>query len=153
MNLNISGVPFNYDNLNGAYAAFTGTLNITGTVPNALLTAQFNGGAFDGNLANATVKLDNVALIGRHNSGGNLLTVGALTGTATSGFQGSGYAGPMSLTVGGLNRDTEFAGSITSFNNTNRIVKVGTGTLATGPMKMAPASRISLSTCSVCAPN
>jgi autotransporter-associated beta strand protein len=127
-NLNVSGTTFNYDNLNGTFAGFTGTLNITGTVSGALLTGQFNGGAFDGNLANATVKLDNVALIGRHNSGGNTLYVGALTGTATSGFQGSGYAGPMNLTVGGLNRDTEFAGSITSVNNTNRIVKVGTGT-------------------------
>ena len=127
LNLNISGTVFQYDNLNSAYGGFTGTLNLTGTVPNALVTAQFNGGAFDGNLANATVKLDNVALIGRHNSGGNTLYVGALTGTATSGFQGSGFAGPMNLTVGGLNRDTEFAGSITSVNNTNRIVKVGTG--------------------------
>lgn len=127
VNLNVPGVPFNYDNLNGAFAAFTGTLNITGTVPNALLTAQFNGGGFDGNLASAEVNLDNVALIGRHNSGGNTLTVGALTGTATSGFQGSGYAGPMTLVVGGLNLDTDFAGSITSVNNTNRIVKVGSG--------------------------
>ena len=101
--------------------------NITGTVPNALLTAQFNGGAFDGNLASAEVNLNNVALIGRHNSGGNTLTIGALTGTATSGFQGSGYAGPMTLVVGGLNLDTDFAGTITSVNNTNRIIKVGTG--------------------------
>ena len=128
LNLNIPGTVFQYDNLNSAYGAFTGTLNLTGTVPNALVTAQFNGGAFDGNLANATVKLDNVALIGRHNSGGNTLYVGALTGTATSGFQGSGYAGPMTLIVGGLNLDTTFAGSITSVNNTNRIVKAGTGT-------------------------
>jgi autotransporter-associated beta strand protein len=128
LNLNISGTVFQYDNLNSAYGGFTGTLNLTGTVPNALVTAQFNGGAFDGNLANATVKLDNVALIGRHNSSGNTFYIGALTGTATSGFQGSGFAGPMILMVGGLNRDTEFAGSITSVNNTNRIVKVGTGT-------------------------
>jgi autotransporter-associated beta strand protein len=127
LNLNVSGVPFNYDNLNGACAAFTGTLNITGTVANALLTAQFNGGGFDGNLGNAVVNLDNVAVVGRHNSGGNTLTIGALTGTATSGFQGSGYAGPMTMIVGGLNRDTEFAGTITSVNNTNRIIKVGTG--------------------------
>ncbi len=129
LNLNISGTPFNYDNLNGAFAAFTGTLNLTGTVPNALVTAQFNGGAFDGNLGSATVNLDNVTIIGRHNSGGNTLTIGALTGTATSGFQGSGYAGPMTLVVGGLNRDTEFAGTIINVGATNRVIKTGSGKL------------------------
>ena len=133
VNLNVSGTPFNYDNLNGAYAAFTGTLNITGTVANSLLTAQFNGGAFDGNLANAEVNLDNVAIISRHNTGGNTLFIGALTGTATSAIQGSGYAGPMTLVVGGLNLDTVFAGSITTNalnpGTTNRVIKVGTGKL------------------------
>ncbi len=129
-NLNISGTPFNYDNLNGAFSGFTGTLNVTGTVANALLTAQFNGGAFDGNLANAEVNLDNVALIGRHGSGGNTLNIGALTGTASSSILGSGYAGSMTLQIGALNLDTTFAGSIltNSLNAaTNRIVKIGTG--------------------------
>jgi len=129
LNLNVSGTAFQYDNLNSAYAGFTGTLNLTGTVPNALITAQFNGGAFDGRMDSTELNLDNVAIRGRQSGGsGNTFYIGALTGTATSGFQGSGYAGPVTLVVGGLNLDTEFAGSITSVNNTNRIVKVGTGT-------------------------
>ncbi len=72
LNLQFREPPFNYENFNGAgYGSFTGTMNITGTAPGALLTLNFNGGAFDGNLASTALNLDNVILQGRHNSGGN----------------------------------------------------------------------------------
>jgi autotransporter-associated beta strand protein len=130
LNLAVSGTPFNYENLNGAaFGSFTGTLNVTGTVPGALLTLNFNGGAFDGNLGGTILNLDNVTLQGRHNSGGNTLTIGALSGTATSSLGGSGYAGNEPIILGGLNLNTTFAGSILNGVATTTITKNGTGTL------------------------
>jgi autotransporter-associated beta strand protein len=130
LNLSVSGTPFNYENLNGAaYSGFTGTLNVTGTVPGALLTANFNGGAFDGNLSGALLNLDNVTLQGRHNSSGNTLTIGALSGTVTSSLGGSGYAGNETIVIGGLNLDTTFAGGIFNGVAVTMVNKSGTGTL------------------------
>src|SRR6185312_9793408 len=61
LNLTVPGNTFVYENFNGAgYGNFAGTMNITGTTPGALLTLNFNGGAFDGNLAAAALSLDNV---------------------------------------------------------------------------------------------
>ncbi len=130
LNISVPGGTFNYENLNGAgYGNFTGVMNITGTAPGALLTLNFNGGAFDGNLANAALNLDNVTLQGRHNSGGNTLTIGALSGTATSSLGGSGFAGNETINIGGLNLDTTFAGSISNGVSTTTVNKLGTGTL------------------------
>jgi autotransporter-associated beta strand protein len=130
LNLSVSGATFSYDCLNGAaYGGFTGTLNVTGTVPGALLTANFNGGAFDGNLAGTLLNLDNVMLQGRHNSSGNTLTIGALGGTATSSLGGSGYAGNETIVIGGLNLDTTFAGGIFNGVAVTTVNKSGTGTL------------------------
>ncbi|HEU6448251.1 MAG TPA: autotransporter-associated beta strand repeat-containing protein [Verrucomicrobiae bacterium] len=134
LNLTVAGT-FNvgsatgYNYFNGAFANFTGTLNATGTVAGGMITANFNGGAFDGNLGNAAVNLSNVGIIARHNSGGNTLRIGALSGDATSTYAGGGYAGGDICLVGGLNLDTIFAGVITNTVNTNRFCKVGTGTL------------------------
>ena len=130
LNLSVSGTPFNYENLNGAaYSGFTGTLNVTGTVAGALLTANFNGGSFDGNLSGMLFNLDNVTLQGRHNSSGNTLTIGALSGTATSSLGGSGYAGNETIVIGGLNLNTTFAGSIANGVAVTTVSKTGTGTL------------------------
>ena len=129
LNLNVTGTTFNYDRLNNSYAGFTGVLNITGSVANALLTLNFNGGGFDGNWGNAVVHLDSVELQGRHNSGGNTLTLGALTGTATARLGGSGYAGNETLAVGGLNLDTTFGGVIEDGVATTSLHKNGTGRL------------------------
>ena len=137
LNLTVAGV-FNvgaatgYNNFAGTFANFSGTLNATGTVANAMITANFNGGGFDGNLAAAAVNLSNVGLIGHDNSdgaGGNTLIIGALSGDAASSLAGSGYAGHLTYSVGGLNLDTTFAGIITNTVSTNRFVKVGSGTL------------------------
>jgi autotransporter-associated beta strand protein len=130
LNLTVPGSTFIYENFNGAgYGNFTGTMNITGTAPGALVTLNFNGGSFDGNLANAALNLDNVTLQGRHNSGGNTLTIGALSGTATSSLGGSGYAGNETINVGGLNLDTTFAGSISNGVAVTTVNKNGTGAL------------------------
>jgi autotransporter-associated beta strand protein len=129
LNLNVPGTVFIYDALNGSWSNFTGTLNVTGTVANAELTAQFNGGGFDGALGGAAVNLDNVKIIGRHNSGGNTLTIGALSGTSTAQIVGSGYAGAMTLSTGALNRSTTFAGAITDGGVATVVTKTGSGTL------------------------
>jgi len=131
LNVTIPGVNNQYDYLNGGWAPFTGTLNVTGTVPNALLDLHFNGGGFDGGLGSAIVNLNSVTLVGHHNSGGNSLFIGALNGTATSALGGSEYAGSESIRVGGLNLDSTFAGSIFNYNpaTANSFIKIGTGTL------------------------
>jgi autotransporter-associated beta strand protein len=129
LNLNVPGTTFSFDRLNNSWGGFTGTLNISGTVAGALLTLNFNGGSFDGNWSGAVVNLDNVTLQGRHNSGGNTLTIGALTGTATARLGGSGYAGNETLAIGGLNFDTTFAGTIENGVATTFLNKRGTGML------------------------
>ena len=132
LNLTVPGGSFKYENLYGTFANFTGTLNATGMVSGAMLTAYFNGGSFDGGLGSAAVNLSNVGIIGQNSSdsaGGNIFYIGALSGDATSSLAGSGYAGSMKYVVGALNLDTTFAGIITNTVNTNRLVKVGSGTL------------------------
>jgi autotransporter-associated beta strand protein len=133
LNLNVSGTPFNYENFDGSgYGAFTGTLNITGTTAGAQLTLDFNGGAFDGVLSNAVLNLDNVTAIGRHNSTGNSWSIGALNGTASSSLGGSGFGGAETVTIGGLNLDSAFAGSILNGLSTTTVNKIGTGSLTLG---------------------
>ena len=131
LNVTIPGTANQYDYLNGGWTPFTGTLNLTGTAPNALLDMHFNGGTFDGGLGSAIVNLDNVTLVGHHNSAGNTLFIGALNGTTTSALGGSEYAGAESIRVGGLNLNSTFAGSIYNYNpgTANSFIKIGTGTL------------------------
>jgi autotransporter-associated beta strand protein len=131
LNVTIPGTANQYDYVNGAWTPFTGTLNLTGTVPNALLDLHFNGGSFDGGWGSAVVNLDSVTLVGHHNSGGNTLFIGALNGTATSALGGSEYAGSESIRIGGLNLNSTFAGRIFNYNpaTANSFVKIGTGTL------------------------
>ncbi len=134
LNLTVAGT-FNvgsatgYNAFNGTFANFTGTLNATGTVAGAVITGNFQSGSFDGSLGNAVVNLSNVGFISRHGSGGNTLYLGALSGDATSTYAGGGYAGGDTCVIGGLNLDTIFAGIITNTVNTNKIVKIGSGTL------------------------
>jgi autotransporter-associated beta strand protein len=130
MNVVVSGGTTKYEELNGGWAGgFTGTLNFTGSVTGALLTAYYNGGNpnFDGNLGNATVNLDNVAICTWNNSGGNTLTIGALNGTSTAGINGSAYVANMTLNVGGLNTNSTFAGSIKDGVAPTILTKTGTG--------------------------
>jgi len=152
LNLSVAGTynvssSVGYNNFNGTFSGFTGTLNATGTVANAMVTANFNGGGFDGNLGSAAVNLSNVGIIGQDNSGGNTLNLGALSGDATSSLGGAGYAGPLTYSIGGLNLDSTFAGIITNNVSTNKIVKVGSGTLTlTGNSIFAGTTTVSAGT-------
>ena len=152
LNLTVAGTynvgsSVGYNNFNGAFSGFTGTLNATGTVANAMITANFNGGGFDGNLGSAAVNLSNVGIIGQDGSTGNTLNLGALSGDATSSLGGAGYAGPLTCSIGALNLDTIFAGIITNNVNTNKIVKVGSGTLTlTGNSIFAGTTTVSVGT-------
>lgn len=131
-NLNVTGPTVDYDRLAGGWGGFTGTLNITGTGGATVnkLQGYFNGGGFDGNLANAVVNLDDVSLESHDNSGGNTFQIGALSGTATAVLAGSDYAGSQTYQVGALNLNTTFAGTITDGNGIMTYVKkVGTGSL------------------------
>jgi len=152
LNLSVAGTynmgsSVGYNNFNGTFSGFTGTLNATGTVANAMITANFNGGGFDGNLGSAAVNLSNVGIIGQDNSGGNTLNLGALSGDATSSLGGAGYAGPLTCSIGALNLDSTFAGIITNNVSTNKIVKVGSGTLTlTGSSVFAGTTTVSAGT-------
>jgi autotransporter-associated beta strand protein len=99
-----------------------------------------NGGGFNTGtaFANAHVSMDNVSGWVRTNSGGNAVNIGALSGTSTAtlfgGAQGGGTA--PHYTIGSLNTDTEFAGTLDGVTDHGvgniaslNIVKVGTGTL------------------------
>ena len=133
MNITVSGGTNKFESLNGGWAGgFSGTLNLTGNTVGAQLTAYYNGGApdFDGNLANATVNLDALAIAGWDSSGGDTLTLGALNGTAAASIIGSAYGGSFTLSVGALNTNATFAGNITnnSGGGLSNIVKTGAGT-------------------------
>jgi autotransporter-associated beta strand protein len=130
LNVIVPGTVDQYDYVQGGWTPFTGTLNITGSVPNALLDLHFNGGNFDGGWGTTILNLNSVTLVGHHNSGGNTLNIGALNGTASSVLAGSEYAGPESWKIGGLNIDCTFAGSISNYTGTtNVLTKIGTGNL------------------------
>ncbi len=152
LNLSVAGIynvgsSVGYNNFNGTFSGFTGMLNATGTVANAMITANFNGGGFDGNLGSAAVNLSNVGIIGQDGSTGNTLNLGALSGDATSSLGGAGYAGPLTYSIGALNLDTIFAGIITNNVSTNKIVKVGSGTLTlSGNSIFAGATTVSAGT-------
>jgi fibronectin-binding autotransporter adhesin len=151
LNVTIPGTVVQYDYVNGTWTPFTGTLNLTGTVPNALLDLHFNGGSFDGGWGSATVNLNSVTLVGHHNSGGNTFFIGALNGTSASFLGGSEYAGPESWKVGGLNVDCTFAGSISNYSaTTNIFTKIGTGNLTlSGTNNLSGAMTVSNGTLTV----
>jgi autotransporter-associated beta strand protein len=132
MNVTVSGGGNKAENFVGAWAGgFSGTLNITGNVAGAQITAYYNGGSpnFDGNLVNANVNMDALAIASWDNSGGNTLSIGALNGTAAASIIGSAYAGALTLSVGALNTNSTFAGNITNNpgGGLSNITKTGTG--------------------------
>jgi autotransporter-associated beta strand protein len=98
---------------------------------------NFNANTF----VNTAVSLDNVTVFTRTNSGGNTVAFGSLSGTSTSVLSGGGQSGGTVATysIGSLNTDTEFAGTIDTSSaptpnpTTNQgglnLRKVGTGKL------------------------
>ncbi len=120
--------------LQGSYAGFTGTLRLKSGVANTLHTfpLHFNGGGgFNGNMSGATVILSDYARVaGVNGSAGNTVTIGALSGDATTVLAGADYAGFNTYNIGAKNLDTTFDGLISngSAGNAN-LIKSGTGTL------------------------
>lgn len=114
------------DDFSNSWTGFTGTVNIAGSGTARLLN---NGGSFNpASFASATVDLGGSALLQpSNNSTGNTYNFGALSGSsATAGIIGPSQGGTTTLSVGGLNSSTSFAGTLQG--NTG-LTKVGTGTL------------------------
>jgi fibronectin-binding autotransporter adhesin len=102
-----------------------------------------NGGAFNtgASFANTALNLDNIITWSRSSSGGNTYNIGSLSGTSTAVLSGGGQGGGSFATysVGALNTDTTFAGTIDTTsaptpNSTTdlgglNLTKVGTGKL------------------------
>jgi fibronectin-binding autotransporter adhesin len=137
-----------------------GTLNVS--VPVAGNTARFVLNANTSNVVNnsdrfgvnslqstAFVINDGVTVFTRGPGAGNTVTLGSLGGTSGAVFAGGGGSGGATTTysIGSLNTNTEYAGTITSENITGfgstfggtSITKVGTGTLTlSGPLLYSP---------------
>jgi len=107
-----------------SFAGFSGNLYLTGTGTCRFRINQ-SGAKFDGaGLANTALDIaSGVGIQVVTNSGGNTVTVGALSG---GGALYSGTAGAPNYLVGGLNTDTTFAGTL---QGNARLTKQGTGTL------------------------
>jgi fibronectin-binding autotransporter adhesin len=122
------------------------TVNVTGLSTNSPSNSNFrisaNGAAYSGaSLQNSAVNLDNVIAWTRTNSTGNTISFGSLSGTSTAILSGGGQGGGTVATysIGALNTNTEFAGTIDSTSApagntlTNlggiNLLKVGSGTL------------------------
>lgn len=120
--------------VNGAPAA----VNVTGLGGSpSNLRLSINGAGFNGaSFLNTPVNLDNVIAWTRTNSGGNTVSFGSLSGTSTAILSGGGQGGGTVATysIGNLNTNTEFAGTIditsapTATGGLN-LLKVGSGTL------------------------
>ncbi|MEK7951964.1 beta strand repeat-containing protein [Luteolibacter soli] len=113
------------DDFSNNWAGFTGQLNIAGSGTVRLLN---NGGSFNtGGFANCSVDLAGTVLLEpSNNSNGNTYTIGSLSSaSATAGIKGPSQGGATTLSVGGLNTSTTFAGGTL----VGHLTKVGSGTL------------------------
>ncbi len=126
--------------VNGAPAAVNITGSATGSPTNSVFRMRIQAGAFNGaNFLSVPVTFDNVMTFVRTNSGGNTVSFGSLSGTSTAILSGGGESGGTAVTysIGSLNTNTEFAGTIDTasapVSGTNNgglnILKVGAGTL------------------------
>lgn len=139
-----SGTSGNY--FNGSWSGFTGVLNITGQVVNAQCDFNINGGGFT-NLAGAELNLDAVKVQSRHNSGGNVIAIGSLNGTATATLGGSSFGGGCTYEIGARNESGVFSGAITNGISPTSVSKVGTGTFhLAGPHTYTGATNIAAGT-------
>ncbi len=119
--------------LQGSYTSFGGILRLKSAVTDTVnsFALHFNGGGFNGNLADATLILsDNARLCGLNNSAGNTVNIGALSGDTTAILAGADYAGSQTYNIGAKNLDTTFQGLITNGSGGNaHIIKSGSGSL------------------------
>src|SRR6478752_5286256 len=123
--------------VNGSPAAVNVTGLSTASPTNSNFRMSANGAAYNGaSLLSSAVNLDNVIAWTRTNSGGNTVSFGSLSGTSTAILSGGGQGGGTVATysIGSLNTNTEFAGTIditsapTATGGLN-LLKVGTATL------------------------
>lgn len=119
-------VPGNTFEITGAWAAFAGTLRFQYAGTNSSIRTIFNSASFNGFNA-AVVDLGGGNTISPvTNSGGNLFSIGALTGTSANAILNGGTAGAPNYTIGSLNQTTSFAGKL---QGNALLTKTGTGTL------------------------
>ncbi len=112
---------------------------------------NFNAGVF----GNSAVNIDNTMVYTRTNSGGNTVTFGSLSGTSTAVLSGGFSTGGAHAvySIGSLNTDTEFAGTVdilsgqlgegtlSAANGGLSITKVGTGKLTlSGTLNYQPTT-------------
>jgi autotransporter-associated beta strand protein len=117
--------------LQGDCSGFSGTLAVTNSG-----TLRFDQGANTWGAAAATFDAGASGTIDNHSAADILIFLGALTGGSGSKLLGSSQAGPGvdTYTVGGLDSDTTFAGTIANGTgggtpHTVAVTKIGTGTL------------------------
>ncbi len=113
----------NRNDLKGPTAGFAGQLNFTGSGGVRLF---FNGGTFNGFDAAQVDVAGSVSLQPQTNSGGNTFNIGKLSGESATAILAGGTAGAVSYVVGGLNRDSSYAGG---FSGNANLTKTGSGTL------------------------
>ena len=114
---------------------------------------NFNANTF----ANTPVTLNNTLLYARTNSGGNTFNFGSLSGDATAILSGGNQGSHATYSIGALNTDTTFAGTIDMATSTGRestgantgglnLTKVGTGTLTlSGTLNYPPTANSNVS--------
>lgn len=107
--------------LRGNLTGFNGSLAIANTG-----TFRFNGTGGSGTFA---LDLANGSAFVRNSATG--ITLGALSGGASSSLNGAGGGATQAVTytIGGLNTNTTFSGSINNGSNTTSLTKVGSGSL------------------------
>lgn len=133
--------------LKGASAGCTGVINLYG-INGGSMNFYANGGSFNG-FNSGRVNLYGLTLYTHNNSAGNTYGIGSLSGDSTSVFAGSDYAGPTTLSIGGLGLDSTFAGSIRNgTDGTSTILtsltKTGNGTFTlTGANTYTGATAVS----------
>ena len=138
LNLNTAATTLTADGdwaLNGSAAA----INVSSTA-GGTFRLRPNSGSPNFNtvtaFANTLLSLNNVTMFTRTNSGGNTVNVGALSGTSTALLTGGGQGGGTfaNYSIGALNTDTVYAGTIDSTtapdpDGSLNLTKVGTGKL------------------------
>ncbi len=133
----VSGATFTLGgngNAGGNMAGFTGAIVVTD--PNSAGTLRFNNGGGNNNTGNAAMTLDlgnsSVSFFTRNRNGA--VTFGALSGGPNTVIrQGASSSGTSTYTIGALNLNTTFAGTISDGGSSSAgivaLTKVGTGTL------------------------
>jgi len=120
----------NVDNITANFATFTGTLELTDTSGSGIRSFP-NGqkGDFNG-IPDGTLDMEGgtvaYAFTPQTNSGGNPFAYGALKGADQNAILAGGTAGAPNTTVGGLNLNTSYAGTIQG----NTILNLVGGSLA-----------------------